>query len=199
MDMLDEMLRILSVYNGENDVKANPHVPQEIEHYARAALEISDDEYIMATIRNSFTKFHRGLVIGRDGIYWLNSVEIPTDVNRLTWREMSERKPQFRPKGKSVSLGGDTVFDNAGSINSPKAIINLLDVLVDHYDTQEEDSDGFVFGNLHLHLITRDIPRDKAQLKADNESTAAEATDMSLVRIIYEFIKKLFSKDNKVA
>ena len=96
MDMLDEMLRILSLYNGENDVKANPEVPQEIEHYARAALEISDDEYVMATIRTSFTKFHRGLVIGREGIYWLNSVEVKTDVNRLTWREMSERKLQFR-------------------------------------------------------------------------------------------------------
>lgn len=194
MDMLDEMLRILSLYNGENDVKANPDVPQEIEHYARAALDIADDEYVMATIRTSFTKFHRGLVIGRDGIYWLNSVEVPTDVNRLSWREMSERKLQIRPKGKTVTLGEETVFDNAGSINPPKAIIHFLYVLTDLYESQEEDSDGFIFSKEHLHLLTRDIPRNKAALKAENEKYAEQATDKSLVRITYETIKGLMTK-----
>lgn len=194
MDMLDEVLRILSLYHGENDFNANPHVPSEIEHYARAALDIPDDEYLMATIRTSFTKFHRGLVIGRDGIYWLNSVEIKTDVNHLSWRELSERKRQFRTKAKTVILGDDTVFDNSGSINTPKSVINILDVLIERYETQEAVSDGFIFEGKHLDTLIRSIPQNKAELKADNEKNMAEASDLSLVRIIYDFLKKKFSK-----
>lgn len=191
MNMQDEMVRILTFYHGDNNFNMNPYVPEEIEYYARAALDISDQDIVMTAIRLSFTKFHRGLVITRDGLFWRNGPKVETNVNHLTWRELSLRKTNFRPKLKSIDLGDGAVIDNTGSINKSSAVINLLDLLIDKYDEQEIENDGFVFENGNDQLI-RNIPLNKEELKAENTQSAAEANDGS--NILFDWFKKLLSK-----
>jgi hypothetical protein len=174
MDMLKELVRILTIYQGEIII-ANPNVPEEIEHYARAAMDISDDEYIMAVMRTSYKKFHRGLIIGRDGIYWMNGTTVKTDVNRLTWRELSERKKSIRSLYKKISLGGDTIFDNAGTTEGNTFLMRLLDLLIERYEQQETTKDGFIFDPEEPEILARTIPSNKEELKADNAQSAAEA------------------------
>ena len=174
MDMLQEVVRILTIYQGEVII-ANPNVPQEIEHYARAAMDIPDEEYVMAAMRTSFKKFHRGLIFGRDGIYWMNGPNVPTDVNHLTWRELSERKKQIRSLFKKISLGGDTVFDNTGTTQGNTFLMRLLDLLIERYEQQETTEDGFIFNAEATEILTKSIPVNKADLKADNAASAAEA------------------------
>jgi len=191
MNMQDEVVRILTFYHGDNNFNMNPHVPEEIEYYARAALDIADDDIVVAAIRLSFTKFHRGLVITRDGLFWRNGPKVETNVNHLTWRELSLRKSNFRPKPKSIDLGDGTVIDNTGSINKSSAVINLLDLLIDKYDEQEIDNDGFVFENGNDQLV-RNIPSNKAELKAENTKSAEEANNGS--SFIGDWLKSLFTK-----
>ena len=191
MNMQDEVVRILTFYHGDNNFNMNPHVPEEIEYYARAALDIADDDIVVAAIRLSFTKFHRGLVITRDGLFWRNGPKVETNVNHLTWRELSLRKSNFRPKPKSIDLGDGTVIDNTGSINKSSAVINLLDLLIDKYDEQEIDNDGFVFENGNDQLA-RNIPPNKAELKAENTKSAEEANNGS--SFIGDWLKSLFTK-----
>lgn len=188
MDMQDEMLGVLTLYHGENDFDVNPYIPSKIEHYARASLDIADDEYIMATMRTSFGKFHRGLVIGNKGIYWLNSPLVETNVNHLTWRELSERKSQFRSHPRSVSFGDGAVFDNKGSLNKSSFVLNILDLLIIRYEKQEVESDGFVFDPTKVHTLGRSIPNNKAELKADNVDHTAEMQSASY------FFKSMFNK-----
>ncbi|MEH6453979.1 MAG: hypothetical protein V7782_13170 [Psychromonas sp.] len=190
-DMQDEMLEVLTLYHGVDDFEDNPYVPEKIEHYARASLDISDDEYIMATMRTSFGKFYRGLVIGRDGIYWLNGPLVETTVNQLTWRELSERKSQFKALPRTVSFGDGAVFDNKGSLNKTRLVINILDLLIDRYDTQEGDSDGFVFDPKKSDALVRSIPADKVALKAENIDHSAT---ISTGDFIINTLKKLFGK-----
>ncbi len=166
MGIQHKMLKVLNRYHGDNDFHTNPQIPAEIEHYARAALDIPDDEYVMALMRTSFSKFVRGLVIGRDGIYWLNGPEVKTDVNRLTWRELSERKAGFKTSPTTLILGEDAVFNNKGSLNKPAIVMNVLDLVIEVYDSQEEDSDGFIFDPESESEIVRSIPDNKAELKA---------------------------------
>lgn len=191
MNMQDEVVRILTFYHGDNNFNMNPHVPEDIEHYARAALDIADDDIVVVAIRLSFTKFHRGLVITRDGLFWRNGPKVETNVNHLTWRELSLRKSNFRPKPKSIDLGDGTVIDNTGSINKSSAVINLLDLLIDKYDEQEIDNDGFVFENGNDQLV-RNIPSNKAELKAENTKSAEEANNGS--SFIGDWLKSLFTK-----
>jgi len=191
MNMQDEVVRILTFYHGDNNFNMNPHVPEEIEYYARAALDISDQDIVMAAIRLSFTKFHRGLIITRDGLFWRNGPKFETNVNHLTWRELSLRKTNFRPKPKSIDLGDGAVIDNTGSINKSSAVINLLDLLIDKYDEQEIDNDGFVFENGNDQLV-RNIPPNKAELKAENTKSADEANNGS--SFIGDWLKSLFTK-----
>ncbi|GLS92211.1 hypothetical protein GCM10007916_32810 [Psychromonas marina] len=192
MDMQDEMLGVLTLYHGENDFDVNPYIPSKIEHYARASLGISDDDYIMATMRTSFGKFHRGLVISRDGIYWLNSPLVETNVNHLSWRELSDRKSKFRSHPRSVSLGDGAVFDNKGSLNKSSFIINILDLLIVRYEAQEIESDGFVFDQTKVHTLGRSIPDDKETLKAENIDHTAPTADIG--SFINNVVKKLFGK-----
>ena len=189
MDMLNDMLRILTIYEVE-DFNANPNVPREMEHYARAVLDIPDDEYIMGAMRTSFTKFHRGLIIGRDGIYWLNGPNIETDVNKLTWRELSERKKQIRSLYKKISLGGETMLDSSGVINGNKFIINLIDLLIASYEQQETENDGFVFASENLDILARTLPLNKEELKAENIKIAVEA-NVSISSLIARLFKKI--------
>jgi len=188
MDMQDEMLGVLTLYHGENDFDVNPYIPSKIEHYARASLDISDDDYIMATMRTSFGKFYRGLVISRDGIHWINSPMVETTVNHLTWRQLSERKSQFRSHPRSVSLGDGAVFDNKGSLNKSSLIVNIIDLLIVRYEAQEIESDGFVFDPTKVHTLVRSIPSDKEWLKADNIDHTAEMHSASY------FFKSMFNK-----
>jgi len=174
MDMLQEVVRILTIYQGEVII-ANPNVPEEMEHYARAAMDIPDDEYVMAAMRTSFKKFHRGIIFGRDGIYWINGPAVKTDVNHLTWRALSERKKQIRSLYKKISLGGDSVFDNNGTNQGNTFLMRLLDLLIERYEEQETDKDGFIFEPEEPEILARSIPMNKAELKADNAASAAEA------------------------
>lgn len=192
MDMQDEMLSVLTLYHGENDFDVSPYVPSVIEQYARASLDIADDDYVMATMRTSFGKFYRGLVFTRDGIYWLNSPMVKTTSNHLTWRELSARKSQFRSHPRSVTLGDGAVFDNKGSLNKSSFIINILDLLIARYEMQEVDSDGFVFDDEKTHTLLRSIPADKAQLKIENTDSTAEMLSISYV--ISNLFKKLFTR-----
>ncbi|TEW51501.1 hypothetical protein [Psychromonas algicola] len=191
MNMQDEVIRILTFYHGDNNFNMNPHVPAEIEHYARAALDIADDDIVLAAIRLSFTKFHRGLVITRDGLFWRNGPKIETTVNHLTWRELSLRKSNFRPKPKSIDLGDGDAIDNTGSINKSSAVINLLDLLIDKYSEQALESDGFVFESGKDELA-RNIPTNKAELKQENTQSAAEANDGK--SFLGDWFKSLLSK-----
>ena len=191
MNMQDEVIRILTFYHGDNNFNMNPHVPEDIEHYARAALDIADDDIVVAAIRLSFTKFHRGLVITRDGLFWRNGPKIETIVNHLTWRELSLRKANFRPKPKSIDLGDGDVIDNTGSINKSSAVINLLDLLIDKYSEQEAESDGFIFESGKDEL-TRNIPTNKSKLKEENTQSAAEANDGN--SFLGDWFKSLLSK-----
>lgn len=177
MNMQDEVIRILTFYHGDNNFNMNPHIPEEIEHYARAALDIADDDYILAAIRLSFTKFHRGLVFTRDGVFWRNGPKTETNVNYLTWKELSSRKSDFRPQPKSINLSGGAVIDNTGSINKSSVVINLLDLLIDKYNEQETVSDGFIFEKTAKSELFRNIPTNKKELKAENIESSEKAND----------------------
>ena len=194
MNMLDEVIKILTYYHGENNFNMNPLVPREIEHYARAVLDIPDDEYVLAAMRTSFTQFHRGLIIGRDALYWKNDHKIETTVNKLTWKELSERKSQFRPRRRIVELGDGAVFDNIGSHNKPSTIVNLLDLLIDKYESQEGDSDGFIFDEASLTDMIRAIPENKEEIKAESAASSADAETVSFMSIISSLLKKLVGK-----
>jgi len=194
MNMQDEVFKILTYYHGENNFNMNPLVPTEVEHYARAVLDIPDDEFVLAAMRTSFTKFHRGLVIGRDAIYWRNDHKIETTVNQLTWKELSERKSKFRSRRRVVELGDGAVFDNIGSLNKPSTIINLLDLLIDKYNTQQSESIGFEFSEQDIKKLVRSIPDNKAEIKAESTATAADAETVSFVSIIASIFKKLTGK-----
>ena len=185
--MLDDMLRILTIYQVD-DFCANPNVPEEIEHYARAALDIPDEEYIMGAMRLSYTKFCRGLVLGRDGIYWLNGPTVPTDVNRLTWRELSERKKSVRSLYKKITFGGQSELETTGAANGNKYIINLIDLLIASYEKQKEESDGFVFDSKKIDILTTAIPENKEALKTENEKSA---TNVSALDFIASLLKKI--------
>ncbi|WP_435236669.1 hypothetical protein ACR30L_03550 [Psychromonas sp. PT13] len=174
MDMLQEVVRILTIYQGEVII-ANPNVPEEMEHYARAAMDIPDNEYVMAAMRTSFKKFHRGIIFGRDGIYWINGPAVETDVNHLTWRELSERKKQIRSLYKKIGLGEGAVFDNSGTNQGNTFLMRLLDLLIERYEEQETTQDGFIFEPEEPGILVRTIPTNKAELKADNAASAAEA------------------------
>lgn len=194
MNMLDEVFKILTYYHGENNFNMNPLVSPDIEHYARAVLDIPDQEYILAAMRTSFTQFHRGIVIGRDGIYWRNDHKIETTVNQLSWKELSSRKTQFRAHRRTVTLGDGAVFDNIGSLNKTSTIINLLDLLIDKYDSQNTDSIGFEFSQQELDKLARTIPENKAVIKAESAASAADAETMTFFTIIKSMLKKVTSK-----
>ena len=191
MNTQDEVIRILTFYHSDSNFNMNPYVPEDIEHYARAALDISDDDIVVAAIRLSFTKFHRGLIITRDGIFWRNGPKTETNVNHLTWRELSLRKPNFRPQPKSIILGDGAVIDNTGSINKSSVVINLLDLLIDKYNEQEIESDGFIFEKGKDEL-TRNIPINKKELKAENTQTADEANNGN--SLLWDWFKVLLKK-----
>lgn len=193
MDMLDEVLRVLTLYNDDN-FKTNPYVPRDIEQYARAALDIPDDDYVLASLRTSFKKFHRGMIIGREGIYWANGNKIETSCNQLTWRELSERKDQFKTLSKRVCLGDGAVFDTTGSITSNRAVINLLDVLIERYEQQESSESGFIFDENSPHTLAKTIPLNKEELRADNAKSAAEV--VSPGQYIVDLLKSLWGKIN---
>jgi hypothetical protein len=194
MNMQDEVFKILTYYHGENNFNMNPLVPKEVEHYARAVLDIPDEEFVLAAMRTSFTKFHRGLVIGRDAIYWRNDHKIETTVNQLTWKELSERKSKFRSRRRVVELGDGAVFDNIGSLNKPTTIINLLDLLIDKYDTQQSENIGFEFSKQDAEKLVRHIPDNKAEIKAESAATSADAETISFISIIVSLFKKLTNK-----
>ena len=194
MNMVDEVLKALIFYHGENNFNVNPHVPTEIEHYARAVLEIPDDEYIIAAMRTSFTKFHRGIVFGLNGIYWRNGANIETDVTHLTWQQLSDRKKTFRALRTKVTLGENTVFDNTGSLNKTSIIINLLDLLLERYDDQEQKSSGFIFTEADVQDTAITIPPNKSELKAENEEAEGEDKTESLGVILTSIAKKIFLK-----
>ena len=172
----------------------NPLVPREIEHYARAVLDIPDQEYVLAAMRTSFTQFHRGLVIGRDALYWRNDHKIETTVNKLTWKELSVRKSQFRAHRRVVELGDGAVFDNIGSLNKPSTIINLLDLLIDKYNSQETESDGFIFDEQSLTRLVKMIPDNKQEIKEESAVSSADAETISFFSIITSLCKKLIGK-----
>ncbi|MBB1272129.1 hypothetical protein [Psychromonas sp. SR45-3] len=194
MNMLDEVLNILTYYHGENNFNMNPLVPQEIEHYARAILDIPDQEYILAAMRTSFTQFHRGLIIGKDAIYWRNDHKILTSVNQLSWKELSQQRTEFRAHRRTVALGNGAVFDNIGSLNKTSTIINILDLLIDKYDAQDNDSDGFVFDDASLARLLQSIPDNKAAIKAESAESASNAETVSFASIISSIFKKLLCR-----
>ena len=194
MNMLDEVTNILTYYHGENNFNMNPLVPREIEHYARAVLDIPDQEYVLAAMRTSFTQFHRGLVIGRDALYWRNDHKIETTVNKLTWKELSARKSQFRARRRVVELGDGAVFDNIGSLNKPSTIINLLDLLIDKYNSQETEGDGFIFDEQSLTRLVKMIPDNKQEIKEESAVSSADAETISFFSIITSLCKKLIGK-----
>ena len=186
-DMQDKMLEVLTLFHGENDFDVAPYVPVKIEHYARASLDIADDVYIMATMRTSFGKFYRGLVFANDGIHWLNGPLVETDVNHLTWRELSERKADFKTHPKSVDFGNGTVFNNRGSLNKSSFILNIIDLLIERYEAQEAEGDGFIFDKNGTDRVVRQIPTNKAELKADNIDHSAPTE----IGPIAKFFKKI--------
>ena len=192
MNMQEEVIRILTFYHGDTNFHMTPHIPEEIEHYTRAALDISDDDYVLATIRLSFTKFHRGFVITRDGLFWRNGPKVETNTQHLTWRQLSERQTAFKSQPRTINLSEGAVLDNTGSLNKTTAVINFLDLLIDKYKQQEADSDGFVFDTSINEQLARSIPANKAVLKQENTESAAEANDGS--NILFDWFKKLFSK-----
>ena len=194
MNMLDDVINILTYYHGENNFNMNPLVPQEIEHYARAVLDIPDQEYILAAMRTSFTQFHRGLIIGKDAIYWRNDHKILTTVNQLSWEELSQQRKDFRARRRIVELGNGAVFDNIGSLNKTSTIINILDLLIDKYDQQENDSNGFIFDEDSLSKLIKSIPDNKAAIKAESADSASNAETISFASIISSMFKKLLGR-----
>lgn len=188
-DMQDKMLGILTLYHGD-DFDVTPYLKPEIEHYARASLDIPDDVYLMATMRTSFGKFYRGIVFASDGLYWLNGPLVETSVNHLSWRELSERKSEFSTTPRTIIFGGGAVFNNKGSLNKTSFILNIVDLLIARYEEQEIDADGFVFSPEGIDRATRSIPTNKAQLKAENIDHTATDEPVSIA----SFIKKLFGK-----
>lgn len=193
MDMLDEVLRIMALYHGDNNFYMNKHVPNEIEHNARATLEIPDDDYILGALRVSFKKFHRGIIISQQGIYWLNGSNVPTSVNRMSWRELSERKAGFKAKIKAVTLGDGAVIDCIGSMYKPKAVINLLDVLIERFESQQvEGNDGFVFEGSDIDGLARSIPLDKERLREQNLKEINES--FNPFEVISDLFKKMLGK-----
>lgn len=191
MSMLDEVMKVLTYYHGENNFNMNPLIPKDVEHYARAILDIPDDEYVLAAMRTSFTQFHRGIVIGRDAIYWRNDHKIATSVNKLTWNELSQQKSQFRARRRTVELGDGAVFDNIGSLNKTSIMINLLDLLIDRYQSQSTPSDGFIFDEAEIHELQKSIPNNKQELKKQCAESAADAETVSFFSIISSLLKKL--------
>jgi len=189
-DMQDKMLGVLTLFHGENDFDVAPYVPTKIEHYARASLDISDDVYIMATMRTSFGKFYRGLVFANDGIHWLNGPLVETNVNHLTWRELSARKADFKTTPRTVDFGQGAVFNNKGSLNKSSFVLNIIDLLIVRYEEQEAVSEGFVFNGHDIDRLVRAIPDNKAALKADNIDHSASTESGSIVT----FFKKLIGK-----
>ncbi|MGJ8581553.1 MAG: hypothetical protein ACSHWR_04475 [Psychromonas sp.] len=194
MSMLDEVMKVLTYYHGENNFNMNPLVPEDVEHYARAVLDIPDDEYILAAMRTSFTQFHRGIIIGKSAIYWRNDLKVETRVNKLTWRELSDQKTQFRARRRTVELGNGAVFDNIGSLNKTSILINLLDLLIDRYQSQSTASEGFIFDDQEMVELIRSIPSNKAQLKKESADSAADAETVSFISMINSLFKKLFGR-----
>ncbi|MEG3756232.1 hypothetical protein [Psychromonas arctica] len=194
MSMLDEVMKVLTYYHGENNFNMNPLIPKDVEHYARAILDIPDDEYVLAAMRTSFTQFHRGIVIGRDAIYWRNDHKVATSVNKLTWNELSQQKSQFRARRRTVELGNGAVFDNIGSLNKTSIMINLLDLLIDRYQSQTTPSDGFIFDEAEIHELQKSIPSNKQELKKQCAESAADAETVSFFSIISSLLKKLFGR-----
>jgi len=194
MSTLDEVMKVLTYYHGENNFNMNPLIPKDIEHYARAILDIPDDEYVLAAMRTSFTQFHRGIVIGRDAIYWRNDHKVETSVNKLTWNELSQQKSQFRARRRTVELGNGAVFDNIGSLNKTSIMINLLDLLIDRYQSQSTPSDGFIFDEAEIHELQKSIPNNKQELKKQCAESAADAETVSFFSIISSLLKKLFGR-----
>lgn len=190
MDMLDEVIGILTYYHGENGFQMNPLVSTEVEHYARVVLDIPDDEYVLLTLRTSFSMFHRGLVIGRDAIYWRNDKSIKTTVNTLTWKELSHRKSKFKANRRVLELGDGAVFDNIGSHNKISVIINVLDLLIDKYDQQQGDSTGFMFESEKGETLIRAIPENKAAIKAESDAAADDAATVSFLDLLKRLIGK---------
>lgn len=189
-DMQDRMLGVLTLFHGENDFDVAPYVPTKNEHYARASLDIADDVYIMATMRTSFGKFYRGLVFANDGIHWLNGPLVETNVNHLTWRELSERKADFKTTPRTVDFGNGAVFNNKGSLNKSSFILNIIDLLIARYEEQEVENDGFVFNGNGIDRLVRAIPHNKAALKAENidHSATTEAGPIA------KFFEKILGK-----
>ena len=173
MIMQDEVQRILMFYHGDNNFNMSPHIPEDIEHYARAVLDISDDDYVVAAMRTSFTKFHKGLVYCCSGIYWRNGPKFETTVNHLTWRELSERKSNFKALPRTVDLGDGAVIDNTGSLNKTSTVINMIDLLIAKYEQQEIESDGLVFDSSEIITFEINIPANKAELKSENAKVEA--------------------------
>jgi hypothetical protein len=192
--MLDEVMKVLTYYHGENNFNMNPLVPEDVEHYARAVLDIPDDEYILAAMRTSFTQFHRGIIIGKSAIYWRNDPKVETRVNKLTWRELSDQKTQFRARRRTVELGNGAVFDNIGSLNKTSILINLLDLIIDRYQSQSTASEGFIFDDQEMVELIRSIPSNKAQLKKESADSAADAETVSFISMINSLFKKLFGQ-----
>jgi len=192
--MLDEVMKVLTYYHGENNFNMNPLIPKDVEHYARAILDIPDDEYVLAAMRTSFTQFHRGIVIGRDAIYWRNDHKVATSVNKLTWNELSQQKSQFRARRRTVELGNGAVFDNIGSLNKTSIMINLLDLLIDRYQSQTTPSDGFIFDEAEINELQKSIPSNKQELKKQCAESAADAETVSFFSIISSLLKKLFGR-----
>lgn len=172
----------------------NPLVPKDVEHYARAVLDIPDDEYILAAMRTSFTQFHRGIVIGRDAIYWRNDHKVITSVNKLTWNELSQQKEQFRARRRTVELGNGAIFDNIGSLNKTSIIINLLDLLIDRYQSQNSPAEGFIFDEKEMVELVRSIPNNKEELKKQCAESAADAETVSFLSILGSIFKKIIGR-----
>jgi len=195
MNMLDDVLKALAFYHGENSFNMNPHVPVEIEHYARAVLDIPDEDYVLAAMRLSFTKFHKGLVFAQSGVYWRNAAEVPTEVNHLTWKELNERKKEIRVQRGHVSMGEGAVFDNSRSLNKPKVVINQIDLLLERYVKQAPGSDGFIFDKAQCdELLIRSIPQNKAALKEETIQAELEDKTESLGQILLSIGRRIIGK-----
>lgn len=194
MNMLDELLNMLSYYNAENGFIMNPEVPREEEHYARAALDIPDESYVIMSIRTSFTKFHKGMVICDDGLYWRNSHKVETDVTHLSWKEMSERKEQFNGHRAIINFGGDTNYDHSGSLNKARDMINFLDLIIDLYRKQDGEEIGFKFheNDAKEKGLIRDIPYNKAELKRLTEEAEVDIAQISFSNVLSDIVKKIF-------
>ena len=115
-------------------------------------------------------------------------------MNKLTWRELSDQKTQFRARRRTVELGNGAVFDNIGSLNKTSILINLLDLLIDRYQSQLTASEGFIFDDQEMVELIRSIPSNKAQLKKESADSAADAETVSFISMINSLFKKLFGR-----